>query len=244
MMKRTWLMAGALAGTMVAGLYSASAAGLLPEHKGGTLRAVATAAGGTVTINLVQPDPELFQKLAVPHAVILPADSPMKDVGTKPLPGTGAYMIAAYDPDKQLKMVRNPSFKEWSADAQPDGYPDEVDMDFGLTDEAEVTAVQNGQADWVFDDLPADPLQQLATNYQDQVHINPLTAWWYAALNVNLPPFDNIKARQAFNYAVDRTALVNLFGGPVLASPACQVLPPGFPGYQAFCLYTKDPGEN
>src|SRR5260221_5368999 len=227
MMKRTWLMAGALAGTMVAGLHSASAAGLLPEHKGGTLRALATAAGGTidpqinytlqywqlyqsiydglvtfkhaagsdgftivpdlaesipppaddgksytfklrkgikisdgrelgvkdvvaslqrifkvssptsgtfyavfvgadkclkdpatctleggvvaneaagtVTINLVQPDPELFQKLAVPHAVILPADSPMKDVGTKPLPGTGAYMIAAYDPDKQLK---------------------------------------------------------------------------------------------------------------------------------------------
>ena len=204
---------------------------------------VGNEAANTVTINLVQPDPELFQKLAVPHAVILPADAPAKDVGTKPLPGTGAYMIAAYDPDKQLKLVRNPHFKQWSADAQPDGYPDEVDMDFGLTDEAEVTAVQNGQADWVFDDLPADRLQELGTSYKDQVHINPLTAWWYAALNVNLPPFDNIKARQAFNYAVDRTALVNLFGGPVLASPACQVLPPGFPGYQPFCLYTKDPGE-
>ena len=23
-------------------------------------------------------------------------------------------------------MVRNPHFKEWSEDAQPDGYPDEV----------------------------------------------------------------------------------------------------------------------
>src|SRR5437762_6389957 len=155
---------------------------------------VGNEAANTVTINLVQPDPELFQKLAVPHAVILPADAPAKDVGTKPLPGTGAYMIAAYDPDKQLKLVRNPHFKQWSADAQPDGYPDEVDMDFGLTDEVEVTAVQNGQADWVFDDLPADRLQELGTSYKDQVHINPLTAWWYAALNVNLPPFDNIKA--------------------------------------------------
>jgi peptide/nickel transport system substrate-binding protein len=140
-------------------------------------------------------------------------------------------------------MTRNPNFKEWSADAQPDGYPDEVNMDFGLTDEAEVTAVQNGEADWVFDEIPADRLQELGTTYKDQVHINPLTAWWYAALNVNLPPFDNIKARQAFNYAVDRTALVNLFGGPVLAAPVCQVLPPGFPGHQPFCLYTKDPGE-
>ena len=38
-------------------------------------------------------------------------------------------------------------------------------------------------------------------------------------------------------------ALVNLFGGPVLAAPVCQVLPPGFPGHQPFCDYTKDPGE-
>src|SRR5262245_45236651 len=52
---------------------------------------------GTVTINLVQPDPELFQKLAVPHASILPADTPPTDLGTQPALGTGAYMIAAYD---------------------------------------------------------------------------------------------------------------------------------------------------
>jgi peptide/nickel transport system substrate-binding protein len=200
-------------------------------------------AAGTVTINLVQPDPELFQKLAVPHAVVLPADSPTSDVGTQPLPGTGAYMIAAYDPNKQLKIVRNTHFKEWSADAQPDGYPDEVVMDFGLTDEAEVTAVQNGEADWVFDEIPADRLAELGTTYKDQVHINTLTAWWYAPMNVNIPPFDNIKARQAVNYAVDRTAMVNLFGGPVIATPVCQVLPPGFPGHEPFCLYTKDASD-
>ena len=45
------------------------------------------------------------------------------------------------------------------------------------------------------------------------------------------------------NYAIDRKALVNLFGGPVLAAPVCQVLPPGFPGHEAYCPYTKDPGE-
>ncbi|HEX6094517.1 MAG TPA: ABC transporter substrate-binding protein, partial [Dongiaceae bacterium] len=32
-------------------------------------------------------------------------------------------------------------------------------------------------------------------------------------------------------------------GGPVLASPVCQVLPPTFPGHQPFCLYTANPGE-
>jgi len=75
------------------------------------------------------------------------------------------------------------------------------------------------------------------------VHINTLTAWWYAPMNVNIAPFNNEKARHAVNYAVDRKAMVNLFGGPVLASPVCQVLPPGFPGHVDYCPYTKDPGE-
>ena len=123
-------------------------------------------AAGTVTINLTRPDAEIFDKLALPHAVIVPADSPMEDVGSNPLPGTGAYMISAYDPNKGLTMVRNPHFKVWSEQAQPDGYPDVVKYDFGLTEEAEVTAVQNGEADWTFDETPADRLAEIGTKIQ------------------------------------------------------------------------------
>jgi peptide/nickel transport system substrate-binding protein len=199
-------------------------------------------AARTVTIRLSQPDPELIYKLAVPHAVILPADAPAEDSGTNPIPGTGPYMIASYDPNTSLKLVRNPHFKVWSEEAQPDGYPDEIVYDFGLTDEAEVTAVQNGEADWMFDQPPTDRLAELGTKYQDRVHINQLTAIWYAPMNTNIAPFDNVKARQAVNYAIDRSALVNLFGGPALATPTCQILPVGFPGYEAYCPYTQDPG--
>ena len=203
---------------------------------------VADEAANTVTINLTRPDAEFFDKLALPHAVILPADAPVTDAGTVPIPGTGAYYISAYDPNTGMTLSRNPHFKVWSEEAQPDGYPDVVQYDFGLTDEAEVTAVQNGEADWMFDQPPTDRLGEIGTTYKDQVFITPLTAWWYAPMNTNLPPFDNVKARQAVNYAIDRNALVNLFGGPVLASPVCQVLPPGFPGNVPYCPYTKDPG--
>jgi peptide/nickel transport system substrate-binding protein len=199
-------------------------------------------AARTVTIRLSQPDPELIYKLAVPHAVILPADAPAEDAGTQPIPGTGPYMITSYDPNTSLKLARNPHFKVWSEEAQPDGYPDEIVYDFGLTDEAEVTAVQNGEADWMFDQPPTDRLAELGTKYQDRVHINQLTAVWYAPMNTNIVPFNNVKARQAVNYAIDRSALVNLFGGPALASPTCQILPIGFPGYEAYCPYTQNPG--
>ena len=200
-------------------------------------------AAGTVTINLTRPDPEFFQKLGVPHAVILPADAPTQDAGSAPIPGTGPYVISGYDPNKQMTLTRNPHFKVWSEEAQPDGYPDTVQYDFNLTDEAEVTAVQNGEADWMFDQPPTDRLGELGTKYKDQVHINTLTAWWYLPMNTRLPPFDNEKARQAVAFAIDRAALVKLFGGPVLASPICQVLPPGFPGHEPYCPYTKNPGE-
>ena len=200
-------------------------------------------AAGTITINLTRPDAEFFDKLALPHAAILPADAPTTDAGSTPIPGTGAYYISAYDPNKGMTLERNPNFKVWSEEAQPDGYPDVVQYDFGLTDEAEVTAVQNGEADWMFDQPPTDRLGEIGTTYKDQVFLNTLTAWWYAPMNTNLPPFNNLKARQAVNFALDRNALVNLFGGPVLATPVCQVLPPGFPGHVDYCPYTKDPGE-
>ncbi len=57
--------------------------------------------------------------------------------------------------------MRNPYFRVWSEEAQPDGYPDRIDYEFGLEDEAEVTAVENGQADWMFDTPPADRLGEL-----------------------------------------------------------------------------------
>jgi len=61
-------------------------------------------------------------------------------------------------------------------------------------------------------------------------------------MNVNLPPFNNLKARQAVNYAIDRNALVGIIGGPKLATPSCQVLPPGFPGHVELLPVHEEPG--
>jgi peptide/nickel transport system substrate-binding protein len=203
---------------------------------------VGDAAKNTVTINLTDPDTEFLYKLSVPHASIQLKDAPTKDAGSKPLTGTGAYMIKSYDPNKSLVLVRNPSFKEWNREAQPEGYPDTIQEDFGQTVEAEVTAVQNGQADWVFDDLPADRLTEIGTKYAAQAHVNPLTAFWYLPMNTNLAPFNNVKARQAVNWAVDRAAIVKLFGGSNVAQPVCTFLPPGFPGHEDNCQYTNPAG--
>src|SRR3954451_15258781 len=76
----------------------------------------------TITFHLSRPDSEWLDKLAVPHATILPASTPDKDMGTTIIPGTGAYKFTKYDPNHELLLARNPNFKEWSVQAQPDGY--------------------------------------------------------------------------------------------------------------------------
>jgi peptide/nickel transport system substrate-binding protein len=203
---------------------------------------VADDAAHTVTFHLTHPNAEFLFQLALPFGVVLPADTPAHDVGTVPLPATGAYMVASYDPQHGLILKRNPYFKPWSADAQPPGLVDEIDYSFGVTDENAVTAIENGQYDWEFDPLPSDRLSEVATRFATQIHIDPVYADYYAPMNVNIPPFNNRDARLAVNYALDRKAMVQIYGGRALAVPSCQVLPPGFPAYQPYCPYTANPG--
>ena len=76
-------------------------------------------------------------KLAVPHA----SDPAGRLAGQgrghrRRCPAPGRTCSRATTPTSSSMLVRNPHFKEWRDDAQPDGYPDEIDYDFGLTDEA------------------------------------------------------------------------------------------------------------
>ena len=124
----------------------------------------------------------------------------------------------------------------------PAGYPNEIIEKYGLLVSDEVTQVLNGQANEVFDgdQIPADQLSTLnSPKYAGQIHVNTLTADWYFALNTRRPPFNHVLARLAINYAANRTAYVKIAGGPSLAVPTCQILPPNFPAYAAYCPYTS-----
>ena len=86
----------------------------------------------TVTFHLRTPDPDFLHKLALPYAYAVPAATAARDVGTHPLPATGPYMIARFRPRRELTLVRNPRFREWSKAAQPDGYPDRITLRLGV----------------------------------------------------------------------------------------------------------------
>lgn len=180
-----------------------------------------------ITFHLTRPDPDFAQKLAFSHAVILPGDVPRTEFGTLPLPGTGTYIITSYDPSRGMVLERNPYFRVWSNVAQPDGYVDRIEVDFGLTDEAAVTAVERGQYDVMLGEKPQDRYNELGGAFSAQTHIQDLLGYYFLVLNVREPPFTTALVRRIINENIDRRAIAKLYGGGRLATPLCQLIPYG-----------------
>jgi YVTN family beta-propeller protein len=193
-------------------------------------------ARGTVTFHLVEPDPDFIYGLGLPFASPVPAGTPDTTEATSPVPTTGPYSIERYTEDEELVLVRNPEFTGWST--RPDGFADRIVWKFINDLDRQVEEIMAGRADitWQL----TDGVVELATSDAGRVHLAPQPGIFYMSLNTQTPPFDDVGVRRAVNFAVDRDAIVTLFGGSDV--PTCQILPPALPGYVPSCRYTRDPG--
>jgi YVTN family beta-propeller protein len=200
-------------------------------------------AAGTITIRLTRPDNEFLYGLAVEGSLV-PARAARRPTGSHSLPGTGPYRVASFDPESEIRLVRNPHFSVWSRDARPDGYPDEILFRLGDDPEPGLAAVERGRADWtslVTSDLSASRQRGVFTRYADRLRTDPSPGTFWVFLNTRVPPFDDVRVRRAINYAVDRQRLIDLVGGYARQRPSCQMLPPSLPGYRPYCPYTRNP---
>ena len=155
---------------------------------------------GRLTIRLTEPDSELLEKLAL-LLFPTPVGTPMADQVWTPLPGTGPYMVTAAGPDG-VTLSRNPYFREWSAAARPDGYPDVITWRRVESDAEAVEHVLNGSAAVAF---PQEfPLPVSLTSRPAFIRQFELLDIQLVVPNPTVPPFDDRRVRQALNYAVDR----------------------------------------
>jgi peptide/nickel transport system substrate-binding protein len=201
-------------------------------------------AAGTVTFHLREPNPEFLTMLAMHGlATPVPPGTPFRDMGSTPIPGTGPYKVASAT-EREVRYVRNPYFRERSHAAQPDGNPDEIVMRLGLSPEQQTREIAAGRADWGAANTPPELLPGLRARYPERFHRWAIPTTDFFQFNLTLPPFDDLRVRRAFNLALDRRKIVRLYGGPDIAAPTCQVLPPGIPGYRRYCPYTRNPGPN
>jgi YVTN family beta-propeller protein len=218
-----------------------------PKHCNLSRGIVAHDAARTVTFHLVAPDPEFLYKLALPFGYVVPAGTTTHEVETRSLPGTGPYEITRFHAGHDFTLTRNRFFHEWSQAAQPDGYPHEIVVHLGGSGNTQFGSVVAGKADFASSSFAAPPpshaeIDVIKTRSASQVHENPYPGWQGLFLNTHLAPFDNLDARRAVSYAIDRAAAVSYSGGTDFAATTCQILPPDFPGYRPYCPYTARPG--
>jgi peptide/nickel transport system substrate-binding protein len=185
---------------------------------------------GTVTINLKAPQSDFLYILSIPFTSPVPGSTPQKDTENPPPAAAGPYYFSSYSPNKQMVMLRNPNWKKGEIQAVPDGNPNKIVVT--LTDDQAQSAqlVASGEQDWDGNLLPTDRLPFYKNKYAKQINFFTTPSTYYFFMNQRTPPFDNLKARQAVNYAIDRQALVNLRGG--LGVPTWNFLPPSYPQYQ------------
>jgi YVTN family beta-propeller protein len=200
-------------------------------------------ATGTITFHLRAPNPDFLSNLASIASTPVPRGTPLHPVGAPGIPGTGPYIVASAN-EHEIRYVRNPRFHEWSHAAQPDGNPDTIVMRYGLSPAQEVRAVEAGKADWTADGVPAALLREVMTRFPAQAHGLLTTETDFLQFDTKIPPFNDVRVRQALNLAIDRAAIERLYGGPRAATTTCQVLPPGILGYRRYCPWTRRPSAD
>jgi peptide/nickel transport system substrate-binding protein len=209
-------------------------------RKGGISGIVADDKAMTITFHLTQPDGTFNDYIATPFAFVMPVGTPDKDVSTIPqwrVP-TGPYEITGYVPHQSVTIRRNPHFHSWTPDT-PDGHIDGIDVHIGVTPEESVNEVASGQLDWYFESVPPDRLTALKAQYPKQVYPFTRNNTTFFVMNERKYPFNKLAVRQAVNYAIDRNALVKIYGGQ--GTPTENIIPPGFgSAYKPIHLYPHD----
>ncbi len=142
---------------------------------------------------------------------------------------TGPYMIQSYSSGRNVTLVRNPNWSR-SAEGLRPAYADKIVWNGGA--DATVAARQTlASSNLLMADTPPSAVLKAAyTTKKTQLSIAPLGTY-YAALNTQVPPFNNINLRKAVIAAQDRQAYLLARGGPLVGSVATHFIYPEVPGY-------------
>jgi ABC-type transport system substrate-binding protein len=208
--------------------------------KGHVLAGVAAPNASTLVFQLVQPAPDFANILAMPFSSARPVEYekyvPDSAQWRQNTISDGPYQITKYVPGKEFNLDRNPAWNQASDPLRHD-YLDHITVTEGLTQDNVQQQLQAGTGDMDWDVTPpAQDLPQLIEQNDPRLLIGPSGPYYvalqtYLALNEYAGPMKNKLVRQAANYAVNKNAIVQVYGGPRIAAPATQVVLPGNVGY-------------
>jgi peptide/nickel transport system substrate-binding protein len=197
---------------------------------------------GEIVIDLVSPRGTFSNELGMLFAALLPPDTPAKNLTADPPPATGPYVISKSEPGRGWSYVRNPQWAKNNSAIMPDfpsGHVDRIDIKVARNDSTQVNEIERNKTNWMQTPISADLYNKVKDKYEGTQfrveHPINLYLFW---INTTVAPFDDLKVRQAVNYAVNTEALERIYAGSLAATH--QILPEGMPGHKPFDLYPHD----
>lgn len=191
----------------------------------------------SVRITLKEPFSPLINYLAHPNAAMI-SPTALKKYGNKDIAfnpvGTGPFTFVEW---KQTDFVKAKKFDGyWKK-----GYPkvDSVTWKPVLENNTRAAMLQTGETDFAFP-LPYEQDTELRKNTKLKIVTGPSIITRYLSFNMLQKPYDNLKVRQAINYAINKEALAKVaFGG--YAFPAEGVVPQGVKYAHKIAPWPYDP---
>ena len=153
-----------------------------------------------VRLILTQPFGELPITLANRWARILPKDR-IDQIKTAPS-GTGPFRLTDFQPGASITMARNPDY--WMK-GRP--YLDGARLVVIREAVAQQAALRSGDVDFI-SSISAEAFLALRAARGIRAYSTGTGVYQPVMLQANLPPFDNVKVREAFRYILDRKALL------------------------------------
>ncbi|MCO6007278.1 ABC transporter substrate-binding protein [Actinoallomurus purpureus] len=224
------------------------AKGIADYENGHEISGVKALDNYTIQFDLTKPASDFISLLAMTFASAVPVEYYQYIPGSvnqfKHLVSAGPYQITSYDPNKSITMDKNPN---WKADTDPlrHQYVDKIQVTEGQgSPEAVQQQLEGGtSADISLDQpVPASALGRLAAKNDPNLTVNgPPISNPYLVFNLKSPnekkAMQNLKVRQAIEYAINKVALAKVYGGPKYNTPLNTIIPPDSVGYQDYNLY-------
>jgi peptide/nickel transport system substrate-binding protein len=183
---------------------------------------------GDITIELVKPDGRFPYILTMVFASVVPGDTPFENQTKNPPPGVGPYKLENVRINRGYDLVKVPGF---NVPDQQVGKLDKIVIDIVKNRRRQTQDVIQNKTDYMNDPPAPDQLRNVRAQYTDKRYKEFVTnSTYYLFMNERVAPFDDVRVRQAVNFAIDKRSLARLFGG--LLEPGCNFLPPGMKGYQ------------
>jgi oligopeptide transport system substrate-binding protein len=190
---------------------------------------------------LTDPEPYFLNVLALQNSFILDHNLPgdTSSVSAHPM-GTGPFILKSWVQNQSMTFVKNPKY-DLGAPAKIDG----VTVTFGPDSNLQVLQFEKGSLDAVYGVSSTNYLQIINDPKwkQDYVQV-PLPSIYFLRMNPGeVPAFKSVQVRQAMNYAIDKTKVIqDVENGR--GTPANGPLPPGIPGYNSSLKpYPYDPAK-